>query len=295
MSVADQSSAREALQAGRVLGLRYRLALPREAMRGQAGVRLGAQAGASLDFHDYRDYQPGDDLRHLDWNVYARSDREIIKLYREEVSPRLDVVLDGSRSMRLEGTRKAEAALTVAAACAVAAENAHCAHEVWVAGVRIEAVPGSRGDPGVWQPPAFDDACAPDEGLASSAPAWRRHGVRVFVSDLLWPSEPESALRRLAEGAAALTVIQLLAAEEESPKLRGQHRFQDVESSDYLDVFADASACAAYGAALARHRERWSSACRSFGARFVTVTAERLVESGRLAALERCGLLEAAG
>ena len=47
-------------------------------------------------------------------------------------------------------------------------------------------------------------------------------------------------------------------------------------------------------AALARHRERWSNACRSLGARFVTVTAERLVESGRLKALEQCGLLEGA-
>lgn len=292
MSVAFEERCRGALAAGRALGLRYRLALPREAMRGLSGARLGTLAGASLDFHDYREYQPGDDLRHLDWGVYARSDKEIVKLFREEVSPRLDIVLDGSRSMRLEGSGKAEAVLAVAAACSVAAENARCAHEVWVAGSRVAALEGSRGDPGLWRLPAFAEACSPDEGLLRTAPRWRRHGIRLFVSDLLWPAEPESALRRLAEGAAALTVVQLLAQEEESPGLRGQHRFLDVETEEQLDVFVDAAACASYEAALARHRERWSRACRQFGARFVTVTAEGLAEGGRLRALEQCGLLE---
>ena len=291
--MAAQSTAREALLAGRSLGLRYRLALPREAMRGQSGVRLGTQVGASLDFHDYLDYHPGDDLRHLDWNVYARSDKEIIKLFREEVSPHVDLVLDVTRSMGLEGTSKAEAALTLAAVFALAAENAHCSHAVWTAGARVALLQGSRGDVAAWQVPAFDDRASPDEGLARFTAAWRRHGVRVFVSDLLWPAEPVAAVRRLADGAASLTVIQLLAQEEESPALRGQHRFQDVESDEFLDVFADASACAGYEAALARHREGWSRACRSVGARFVTVTAEGLVDNGRLPELERCGLLEA--
>lgn len=285
-------TAREALLAGRTTGLRYRLALPREAMRGQNGARLGTQAGSSLDFHDYRDYQPGDDLRHLDWNVYARSDKEIIKLFREEVTPHLDIVLDGSRSMRLEGTRKAEAALTLTAACCMAADNAHCGHAAWLAGNRVLELAGSRGDPALWQVPAFDEGVSPHEGLLRFAPMWRRHGVRVFISDLLWPAEPLAVLRRLADGAASLTVIQLLAQEEERAELRGQHRFQDVESGEQLDVFVDASACAAYDAALARHRESWSTACRSLGATFVTVTSEYLVKEGRIPALERCGLLE---
>ena len=119
--------------------------------------------------------------------------------------------------------------------------------------------------------------------------------MRLFVSDLLWPSEPEGVLRRLADGAAALTVVQLLGREEAAPELRGQHRFLDVETGERLDLFADAAACAAYAAALASHRERWSRACRRFGARFVAVTDEGLASGGRLAALERCGFLEAAG
>jgi uncharacterized protein (DUF58 family) len=291
LSAADDTWARAALAAGRAAGLRYRLALPREAMRGVGGSWLGTRSGASLDFQDYRDYHPGDDLRHIDWNVYARSDREVVKLFREEVAPHADIVLDGSRSMRLEGTDKGRAALMLAAALAAAAENARCSHAVWTAGARVAPLEGSRREVGAWRPPAFDEGVSPEAGLSRGARPWRRRGVRVFVSDLLWPAEPEAVVRRLADGAAALTVIQVLAGEEESPALRGQHRLLDVESGDRVDVFVDASACAVYEAALRRHRDGWSRACRSAGARFVTVTAERLLEDGRMPALEKSGVV----
>ncbi len=286
------SREREALLAGRALGTRYRLTVPREAMRGMSGARMGTQAGTSLDFHDYREYQPGDDVRHLDWRVYARSDKRIIKLFREEVAPRLDVVLDDSRSMRLEGTAKAEAALTLVAACVTAAEQARFAHKVWLAGERVTALEGSHGDVAGWQVPGFEAAPREEVGLQ---PVWRPFGVRILVSDLLWPMAPLGAVRRLAEGAAALTVVQVLAREEEAPELRGTFRLEDAETGEVLDVFADAAACAAYGEALARHREAWEEACRSVGARFVRVTAEELATGGRLAALEQCGVLEPAG
>ena len=66
---------------------RLRLVLSRRALRGVAGARVGTAAGSSLEFHDYRDYHPGDDVRLIDWNVFARTDRETIRRYREEVSP----------------------------------------------------------------------------------------------------------------------------------------------------------------------------------------------------------------
>lgn len=290
--MASDPSIHDGLLRGSALGLRYRLALPRAALRGRNGVRLGVGAGSSLDFHDYRDYHPGDDLRHLDWNVYARSDREVIKLFREEVAPHLDLVLTRSRSMALEGTPKAGAAAILAAACATAAEQANCTRTVWLAGERIDALPNSSDDPAVWQRFEFEACTAPGAALLHRAPAWRPHGVRVLISDLMWPADPVPLLSRLAGDAAALTVIQVLADEEESPAPRGACRLEDVESGDYADLMIDTTACAAYAAALARHRESWSTACRACGASFVAVTAEQFAGAGRLTALETCGLLE---
>jgi uncharacterized protein (DUF58 family) len=59
--------------------------------------------GFSVEFSDYRDYQPGDDLRHLDWRLYARNDRLCIKRYMQETNARFYVVCDTSASMKYQG------------------------------------------------------------------------------------------------------------------------------------------------------------------------------------------------
>src|SRR5215218_5123718 len=94
------------LQEGAAAAQRFALATPRHGPANRTGSALGAQAGSSLEFRDHRGYEPGDDLRHVDWNAYARSDTLTVKLFREEITPHLDVVIDTSRSMNLEGTTK---------------------------------------------------------------------------------------------------------------------------------------------------------------------------------------------
>ena len=102
---------RHSLLAGELAGSRYVLRTPRGLPAGTVGLHQGARAGSSLEFKEHRDYEPGDDLRHIDWNAYARSDHLVVKLFHEEVTPHLDIVLDGSRSMALTGSAKAAAAL----------------------------------------------------------------------------------------------------------------------------------------------------------------------------------------
>jgi uncharacterized protein (DUF58 family) len=63
------------------------------------GERRSKRRGRSVEFDDYRNYVPGDDLRHVDWNVFARMDRFFIKIFREEEDLALHVVLDASASM----------------------------------------------------------------------------------------------------------------------------------------------------------------------------------------------------
>src|SRR3954471_2558501 len=96
-----------------------RLALPRTPIGGRVGERLGSGTGSSLEFQDYRSYAPGDDLRHVDWAAYARSELLAVRLYREEVAPCVDLVLDTSRSMAVsEGKLRAYGELAALLACA---------------------------------------------------------------------------------------------------------------------------------------------------------------------------------
>jgi uncharacterized protein (DUF58 family) len=96
------SALREARAAARV----FRLPFRRERWRGTIGNWSGAGVGTSIDFHDHRPYSPGDDPRYIDWLAYARSDAYVMKLYREEVAPAVDLVLDTSSSMGMEPAKR---------------------------------------------------------------------------------------------------------------------------------------------------------------------------------------------
>ena len=99
-----QERYRRNLIEGEKAGQRYRLVIPQTALAGRAGELLGRRAGTSIDFQDYREYHPGDDIRTIDWNIFARSDKLTVKLFREEVHPHLDLIIDTSRSMDLENS-----------------------------------------------------------------------------------------------------------------------------------------------------------------------------------------------
>src|SRR5512142_2499559 len=68
-----------------------------------AGLHNSPFHGFSAEFNDYRKYQPGDDLRHLDWRLYARTDRLSIKRYQQETNARCYVLCDTSASMQYQG------------------------------------------------------------------------------------------------------------------------------------------------------------------------------------------------
>src|SRR5690606_18839680 len=99
----------------------YGLGLPRTPASGRTGELLGRGTGSSLEFQEYREYLPGDDIRHVDWGAYARSDQLMVRLYREEISPRTEILLDASRSMNTGDGAKARVAKQLSAMFALLA------------------------------------------------------------------------------------------------------------------------------------------------------------------------------
>lgn len=280
---------RPALRAGELLGARYAVQVPQVAASGVVGSRAGRRAGSSIDFQDYREYAPGDDLRFIDWGIFARTDRLTVKLFREEVTPHLDLLLDGSRSMNLAETAKATAAAQLAAVLATAAANAQCSQAVWLSGEGYQRLANDTLTPGAWDKLEFASARTPDEAHAILAPKLRRLGVRVFVSDLLWPGEPLLTLRRLREGAAALFVIQLLARADATPPELGNLRVVDSETGAETEIYIGAATAKQYSANLAAHQQAWADACRQTGTQMTTIIAEDL--ESQLGELEAVQLL----
>ncbi len=270
---------RQALRAGEQLGTRYALQIPQVAASGIIGSRAGRRAGSSIDFQDYREYQPGDDLRFIDWGIYARTDRLTVKLFREEVTPHLDLILDGSRSMNLENTAKANAVAQLAALLATSAANAQCAQAVWLGGEGFKRLANDTLTPSAWDKLELDSQRTLEQSFEILPPKFRRLGVRVLVSDLLWPGEPIQLLRRLRDGAAALFVIQLLAREDVEPPEHGNLRVVDSETGDESEIYIDSSIAKQYAENLAQLQQSWDDACRQCGAHMTTIVAEDLETS----------------
>jgi uncharacterized protein (DUF58 family) len=269
---------RDCLLEGERAGARYLLAHPRSSPMGMNGAQLGARPGSSLEFMDHREYQPGDDLRRIDWSAYARSDRLTVKLYREEVSPHLDLLLDASRSMALAGTAKTRGLIGLAALLTSAADNASFTHRAFFTSASGREINGSHLRPAAWNINPPDDVTSPDRALASHPPTFRRRGIRVFISDLLWPGDPMSVLSGLCEAASSTVVVQLLGKADLEPPERGNLRIVDSETGEFTDLFIDAAGQALYRENLERHQALWQLACRQSGATWVTLTAEDLVK-----------------
>ncbi|HEX7153960.1 MAG TPA: DUF58 domain-containing protein [Thermoanaerobaculia bacterium] len=263
---------RAALAEGERIGAGYVLVPPRTMLAGRGGARVGRRAGGSLEFRDHRDYEPGDDLRHLDWSVLARSDRLAVKQFHEEISPFVDLIVDGSRSMML----KERGTLSLAALLATAVRNSGCPYALWLARERLEPLARGAARPTDWQGLAFDHPASPAEAIVRGARSLRPLSVRILISDLLWEGSPEEVTGALATGGSATLLVQVLSTDDAAPDLRGGWRILDVESGEWQEVFVDAEAMERYRQALTRHRAMWDEGARNARATIVRCVAEEL-------------------
>ncbi len=277
---------------GERAGARYALGAPRSTISPVSGLQLGRRAGSSLEFRDHRDYQPGDDLRRIDWNAFARSDRLTVKLYREEISPHLEIVLDGSRSMALDESAKMQAALGLAAVLAVAAENAGYTHNAWLTTDRYSPIANGNNRPSLWDEVRFDYRGNPEEVFRRTQPKLRLQGMRALISDLLWVGDPSTVLQHHSQGASSVVVIQVLADADVNPPERGRVRLVDSETGEQREIFIDDGAIERYRNALVRHQQNWHRACRHFGAVMVNIVAEQLIAGWNLEPLVQANVLK---
>ncbi len=256
----------------------WRLAWPRQMLRGHAGARLGTGTGSSVEFMDHRDYVPGDDLRHLDWRAYARTDRLNVRLFREEVAPALDLVLDLSPSV------------FVTEAKARTLDDLVLAYRHWcrAAGVRARVLAAAGEEIPEGKPLA--EGAIPRGALLPRA-LLRARSLRVVVSDFLFPEDPAGELRQLARGAVQLDMIHLLDPWEADPRADGALTLVDAETGERLDLRLDDAAREVYGARLARLRAGVAAAARTLGARLALAVAAPAAAVFRNALLP-AGLIE---
>jgi uncharacterized protein (DUF58 family) len=160
-----------------------------------------------MELHDFRMYQPGDDLRQVDWNAVARTGEMILRVRQDEVSPRLEVVVDASRSVALSPAKEARARELALLAVEVGAQQG-LTPTLLTTSTRPERAQGPVCRSAL-RAAAFD---ARDDLAAALGriPPLRPCGLRVVVSDFLFEADLSSLVARLSRGASALFLVQVL-------------------------------------------------------------------------------------
>ncbi len=275
--------------AAQALAARLRLHPAGRRRRQDPGARLGAGPGASLEFHDHRDYLPGDDPRHIDWNVLARTGSLVLRRHQQEVSPRVEILLDASASMAVTDA-KAALALGLVALLTRLAEAEGARVRLWALADAARRL--GEGARGAWLPALTSLRFEGRAGLElTPGPPLASGSERLVVSDGLCPGGADAVVRRLGRDAGSLTLVQVLTDRERDPTPLGPVRLEDVEGGG-LDVVLDQAACDAYKGRLARHQDGWRRALSGRGAGLVTCSPEAGLEAAAQA-LVAAGLLEA--
>lgn len=250
--------------------------------KGTVGNWLGAGVGSSIDFQDHRPYLPGDDPRYINWQAYARTGSYSMKLYREEVSPVIDLALDVSASMAHEPA-KAQRSLELFYYCAIGALQTGAALRTYiirgrdVAAIPTDALRGHR-----WLTPEAGEPDIPDDKDRKAAPPetapdlrrlpWRPKALRIFVSDLLYPGAPSELFATAGAGAGGIIFCPWTRAESD-PDWFGNVELIGVETGERVLKHYTEAMLADYRQSYRNHFSQWRSFARSRGVKLARVEA----------------------
>lgn len=213
------------------------------------GERRSARRGSSVEFADYRNYAPGDDLRRLDWNIYARLNRPFIKLLEEEEDLAVHILIDGSQSMDWgEGDEnKFQYALKLAAglgAVTLASGDVLSLGLLQYGKVAAQFGP-TRGGASLARLFRFLETLAPEgetdlnRAMRDYSILPRRAGLVILLSDLFADDGYETGLRQLMGRGHEAALAHILSPDELDPPLTGDLQLVDVETNQTQDVSLD--------------------------------------------------------
>ena len=250
-----------------------------------AGLHRSADFGFSLEFAEYRAYSPGDDLRHVDWNVYARSERAYLKRYRGETNSLLTLLLDASNSMNYasHALSKLDYARFVAASLAYLAvrlQRDATGLAVFDDEIRNYVNPSARQGQLPRLLGALEQAEARartsfEEPLKRLQTLVRRRGIVVVLSDFY--ESPEVIVRAvepLRFHGSEVVLFHILDPQEIRLELGASALFVDLETRARVEVSTEYAA-GEYRERISRHIAALRESTRAAGMSYQLLTTDR--------------------
>ncbi len=268
------------------------------------GDRRSVKRGTSIEFADYRNYTQGDDLRRLDWNLYARTERPYIKLFEDEEDLAVHLLLDTSLSM--DFPRDVEdpdlhkftyARRLMAGLATVSLTTNDRLQMTAVSAGEVQRFGPARGRAysvrmfqyvGGLQPSGETDL---NGALETYARRERRPGLVMIISDMFSPSGFMEGLNALSAKGHEVAVLHVLAPEEVEPPLAGDLRLVDAETGEAQEVTIDAGMRDIYIKRLAAWRDEIRKTCRKRNIHYLPLQTDIPWERVILQDLRRLGLV----
>ena len=273
----------------RVLGETWRIRLDVKSASGTIGLREGRETGSSVEIQDFRDYVPGDDPRRIDWLAYGRTGRLVVRLFREEVSPFFDVLVDASASMALEDGRKHHLAVELCGWLFHSARAEGLAVRLFAVGEQVRRV----DDP--VQIAFTEPVSVLFADPRRAAAALRRSSVRLVLTDFMSPADPASVLRALSAGCSKLVLVHLLGPWEAAPNAEGPSVLEAAEGGLQMDIQLEHKAIEAYRKRLNALVNAIKDEMFRCGGQYVGVVADRGIEAVLRDTFLPAGLAEVRG
>jgi uncharacterized protein (DUF58 family) len=280
------------------------------------GERRSLKRGAGLEFADFRDYAPGDDLRRVDWNVYARLDRPYVKLREEEEDLAVHILVDASQSMDWgEGVQhKFNYAMQLAAGVGsiglstgdrISVVMLHDSHPSTTplrgsaqdASLPIKEV-SLRGQQYLLKLLKFLET-QQASGITDLEAATRRYlikprrpGLVILISDLLSPNGYQSAVKLLQQRGHEVAIVHVMSPDEIDPPLAGDLKLIDVETGGAQEVSLDGGLRDAYRERVTAWRNEAQAFCRVRGVRYLAVQTDRPWDEVVLYDMRKAGMVK---
>jgi uncharacterized protein (DUF58 family) len=254
--------------------------------------------GAGIEFADYRAYYAGDDYRQIDWNVYGRIDRLMLRLHEQEEDLSVYLLLDCSGSMAFGTPRKLDYGKKLAAALAYVALN-HL-DRVSIVGLRAgsnQRLAPTRGKNRIFTVFEFLrplEASGPTrlaDAIGTFVAQHKRRGVAVLISDLYDPAGFEEGINRLRYARFEAHVIHVADAADAAPRLRGDVDLIDAETGESRPVTITPALARRYEQAYAAYTQRIASFCAQKKVGLFSLDTRTPPEEAMLRILRRGGLV----
>ncbi len=278
---------------------RMRLRPNRRLTNRTRGEHSTGTGGASIDFADYRDYVAGDDIRYVDWNIFARLQRPYLKLYAHEEELHVVVILDGSSSMiseeKFARARQLAAAFSTMALLGTERVSLFVGTSGGNKPATLQSCSGRSATRLVFDflegiSPAGDSTI--DNAVASALRIHRGRGIAIVLSDFLTTGDVSRSFNLLNSAGLEIFAVQILGPNEIEPDLTGDVRLIDCETGRSLDVSSARDLLDIYHKHRLAQQTFLASQCRCRNGRFESVSSAETLETILFETLLRRGWIQ---